>query len=78
MNVNITELRQNLPAYLRRVRQGERIGVTSRGQVIAELVPPTANADVIAHARKMLRNSIVRLDDPLEPPFPAEDWKVNK
>jgi antitoxin (DNA-binding transcriptional repressor) of toxin-antitoxin stability system len=39
MNVNITELRQNLPAYLRPVRQRERIQVTSRGQVVAELAP---------------------------------------
>jgi hypothetical protein len=25
MNVNVTQLRQNLPTYLKRVRQGERI-----------------------------------------------------
>ena len=78
MNVNITELRQNLPAYLKRVRQGERIKVTSHGQIIAELVPPTPNADVVAHARKMLRNSILRYDDPLEPADPVEDWDMNK
>lgn len=78
MNVNITELRQNLPAYLKRVRQGERIQVTSRGQIIAELAPPTASADEVSLARKRLRSSVVRYDNPLEPAFSVEDWTVNK
>jgi prevent-host-death family protein len=78
MNVNITELRQNLPAYLKRVRQGERIRVTSRGQIVAELTPPTASADEVALARKKLRGSVVRYDDPFEPAFSVEDWTVNK
>jgi len=78
MNVNITELRQNLPTYLKRVQKGERIKVTSHGQIIAELVPPTATEDEAAHARKMLRGSILRYDDPLEPADPIEDWEVEK
>ena len=78
MNVNITQLRQNLPAYLKRVRQGERIQVTSRGQVVAELTPPTATADEAALARKRLRGSLVRYDAPLEPAIAAEEWTVNQ
>lgn len=78
MNVNITELRQNLPAYLKRVRQGERIQVTSRGQVVAELAPPTARADEAALARKQLRGSVVRYADPLEPAVAAEEWTANQ
>jgi antitoxin (DNA-binding transcriptional repressor) of toxin-antitoxin stability system len=78
MNVNITELRQNLPAYLKRVRQGERIRVTSRGQVIAELAPPTAMAEEAALARKHLRGSVLRYDHPLEPAVPPEEWTVNQ
>jgi prevent-host-death family protein len=78
MNVNITELRQNLPTYLKRVQKGERIKVTSHGKIIAELVPPTATEDEAAHARKMLRDSIVWIDDSLEPADPVEDWEVNQ
>jgi prevent-host-death family protein len=78
MNVNITELRQNLPAYLKRVRQGERIRVTSRGQVVAELAPPTASADEVALARRRLRGSVVRYDDPLEPAIAPQEWVVNQ
>jgi prevent-host-death family protein len=36
--VNVTELRQNLPAYLADARKGKQIEVTSRGKVIARIV----------------------------------------
>lgn len=39
LQVNVTELRNHLPAYLGRVRSGEEVAVTSRGKVIARLVP---------------------------------------
>jgi len=37
--VNIIELRRHLPAYLKQVKQGEEIQITTRGQVIARIVP---------------------------------------
>jgi len=37
--VNVTELRQNLPAYLAQVQKGKEIEVTLRGRVIARIVP---------------------------------------
>ena len=37
--VNITELRQNLPAYLEQVRKGAEFQVTVHGRVVARLVP---------------------------------------
>jgi antitoxin (DNA-binding transcriptional repressor) of toxin-antitoxin stability system len=78
MNVKVTELRQNLPTYLRRVRQGERIRVTSRGQVIAELAPPTRTTEEAVLARKRLRGSLVRYDQPFEPAVASEQWTVNQ
>lgn len=39
--VDISELRQNLPAWLERVRVGEEVFITEHGAVIARLVPPT-------------------------------------
>jgi antitoxin (DNA-binding transcriptional repressor) of toxin-antitoxin stability system len=38
--VNVTALRQYLPAYLARVARGEYIRVTSPSRVIAESAPP--------------------------------------
>jgi prevent-host-death family protein len=38
-SVNITELRQHLPDYLKQVQQGEEITITSHGKTIARIVP---------------------------------------
>jgi prevent-host-death family protein len=38
-DVSVTELRNRLPVYLGRVKTGEEILVTSRGNVIAGLSP---------------------------------------
>jgi len=37
--INITELRSHLPAYIGKVKKGEQLLVTSRGKVVASLVP---------------------------------------
>ena len=37
--VGVRELRQNLSVYLRRVRRGETLEVTARGQPVATLRP---------------------------------------
>jgi antitoxin (DNA-binding transcriptional repressor) of toxin-antitoxin stability system len=76
--VNVTELRQNLPAYLAKVQRGERIRVTSRGKVIAELAPPTTSPDMVAAARARLRGSVLRYERPLEPVVDASEWDMNR
>jgi prevent-host-death family protein len=37
--VSVRELRQNLSVYLRRVREGDTLAVTSRGERVAVLAP---------------------------------------
>ncbi len=76
--VKVTELRQNLPAYLARVRRGERLRVTSRGKVIAELAPPAPSPDEVAAARARLRGSVLRYDRPLEPVIDPGEWDMNR
>lgn len=77
-HVKVTELRQDLPAYLARVRRGERIRVTSRGRVIAEISPPAPSADEAATARERLRGSVRRYEQPLAPVIDAVDWDMNR
>jgi antitoxin (DNA-binding transcriptional repressor) of toxin-antitoxin stability system len=78
ISVKVTDLRQNLPAYLERVRKGQRIRVTSRGRVIAELSPPSAEPDEVEAARSLLRGSVVRYDHPFDPAVAPEEWEVNR
>lgn len=76
--VNITELRQNLPAYLARARRGERFLVTSRGKVVAELSPPAPAKAQVEAARARLRGSVRRYDRPLDPVIDPTEWEVNR
>jgi prevent-host-death family protein len=39
-SVGVRELKNRLSEYLRDVRAGERVLVTDRGEVVAELAPP--------------------------------------
>ena len=77
-DVNVSELRQRLPEYLAKVRRGERLRVTSRGKVIAEIAPPAASKDEIAAAKARLRGSVRRYDNPLDPVVDPEEWEVNR
>jgi prevent-host-death family protein len=77
-DVNVTELRQRLPSYLNRVRRGERIKITSRGKVIAELLPPSVTTTEAASARDRLRGTLVRYEDVLEPVISPSEWDVNR
>lgn len=56
--VGVRELRQNLSVYLRRVRRGEALEVTERGQPVARLQPIVAEDDPVA--RLEARGLVVR------------------
>jgi prevent-host-death family protein len=77
-DINVAELRQNLPAYLAKVRQGARVGVTSRGKVIAEIVPPSVDEATQAAVRARLRGSVMRYELPLDSVLPADEWDMNR
>ena len=52
-HVSVSHLRQHLPAYLKRVQEGEAIEITSRGRVIARLEP---EHDPAQEARRWLED----------------------
>jgi antitoxin (DNA-binding transcriptional repressor) of toxin-antitoxin stability system len=78
VSVNITDLRQNLPAYLDKARKGQRINVTVRGRIIAEISPPRPSSDEVRTARALLKGSVVRYDRPFEPAVEPHEWDVNR
>lgn len=76
--VKVTELRQNLPAYLAKVKRGQRVRVTSRGKVVAELAPPSVSREEVEAARARLRGSVLKYDKPTEPVIDPGEWDANK
>jgi len=77
-SVGIRNLKNHLSRYVRRVAAGERLAVTDRGRVVAELVPPSGRAVADGRSRydELVATGIVRpaLDagDPLAD-FPVLD-----
>lgn len=47
----VTTFRNHFPDYLEKVRNGEDIALTSRGKIIARLMPPGGGRE---HARQQL------------------------
>ncbi len=77
-DVNVTDLRQNLPSYLERARRGELIRVTSRGEVIAEISGPKASESEAELIRRRLRGSVVHYESPTEPAHAHEEWAAHQ
>ena len=77
-DVNVTDLRENLPAYLERARRGERIRVTSRGEVIAEISAPKAAEEDAELIRKQLRGAVLQYESPTAPAHTEEEWTANQ
>jgi antitoxin (DNA-binding transcriptional repressor) of toxin-antitoxin stability system len=65
--VGIRELKNRLSDYLRRVRSGEGVLVTDRGEVVAELAPPghgPASPSVPPGLLALARRGLVTLGAP--------------
>jgi prevent-host-death family protein len=77
-NVNVTDLRRNLPAYLEKVRRGQRIRVTVRGTAVAELIPPVPTRSEADAARALLKGSVRRYERPFDPAIDVADWDANR
>jgi prevent-host-death family protein len=75
--VRIGDLKNNLSAHLRRVRQGEEILVCDRETPIARIVPLTAGEDFTEQERALAAEGKLRL--PRVPPSKAAwdaIWKL--
>lgn len=72
-SVNVTELRQHLPDYLKQVQQGDEIEITLHGKTIARLVPDRKESKREAALKRLdaLRGTVIVGDilAPLE-----EEW----
>jgi antitoxin (DNA-binding transcriptional repressor) of toxin-antitoxin stability system len=67
-SVGVRELKNRLSEYLRDVRAGERVLVTDRGEVVAELAPPgnSHEPNVPAALLVLARRGLVTLGAPGE------------
>jgi len=80
--VGVRELKNKLSEYLRRVRRGERVLVTDRGEVVAELLVPeqgTSDSSVPPGLRSLSQRGLLTLGVPagsnLYPALPRKQGK---
>ena len=73
--VNITELRNNLPKYISNVQKGHEIRVTSHGHVVARILPPTDTQKEAQEYLKKIRKDCTVGDiiSPIDEHWDAED-----
>ncbi len=72
---SITELRQNLPAYLAKVRKGDEIQVAVHGKVIARIVPEVDAAQA-ARRRLIALRKKAKLGDVISPS--GDRWEAER
>ena len=69
ISVGVRELKNRLSEYLRRVRMGDSVLVTDRGEVVAELSPPgrgQTDPSVPAGLLALAKRGLATLGAPLE------------
>jgi prevent-host-death family protein len=75
--IKVTELRQNLPAYLARVKRGEEIEVMVHGKVVARIVPEQDRAEAARRRLAEVRKNGARIvGDILN--MPKETWDAER
>jgi prevent-host-death family protein len=66
--VGVRDLKNRLSEYLRRVRSGENLLVTDRGEVVAELLPPgqmKADPTIPAGLQALAKRGLITLGIPV-------------
>lgn len=75
-SVNVTELRQHLPEYLKQVQAGEEVVITLHGKTIARIVPDRKENEREAALKRLdeLRGTVIAGD--ILAPL-AEEWTAD-
>ena len=64
--IAVSDLRTNLMKILKEIEHGSEVDITSRGKVVAKLVPPDFTRKIAREKLKELRKNAV-LDDIISP-----------
>ena len=75
--VKVTELRQNLPAYLARVKRGEELEVMVHGKVVARIVPEQDRAEAARRRLAEMRKNGARIVGDIIK-MPKENWDAER
>ena len=72
-SIAVSELRANLMSILKNIEEGSSISITSRGRVVAKLIPPEESLKVAEEKLAIIRKS-AKIHDVLSPI--STKWKA--
>jgi len=70
--INITELRNRLPYYLKQVEKGAELRITNRGKPVARIIPEKDDIEAARDRLMQLRGTMIRQD--IIEPAEIIDW----
>ncbi len=73
--VNVTELRNHLPQYLRQVKKGLELQITSHGRSIARLVPERSDVEEAKDRLLKLKGTMILGD--ITKPVETVEWSAD-
>jgi len=73
-SIAVSELRANLMNVLKNIEKGVSVSITSRGKVVAKLIPPEESFKVAEEKLAAIRKS-AKIHDVLSPI--SEKWKAD-
>ena len=73
--INITELRNRLPYYLKQVEKGTELRITSRGKAIARIIPEKDEVEAARNRLMKLRGTMIRGN--IIKPVKYSDWTAD-
>ncbi|MFQ6614226.1 MAG: type II toxin-antitoxin system Phd/YefM family antitoxin [Fidelibacterota bacterium] len=73
-SIAVSELRANLMRILKNIEKGSSVNITSRGKVVAKLIPPEESIKLAEQKLEKVRKS-ARINDVLSPI--STKWKAD-
>ena len=74
-SIGVSKFRENMVLFLNKIKQGQKITITSRGTEIAMLIPIKDKKEASRNALKQLRKTAI-VGDVVSPI--QEEWKALK
>jgi len=73
-SIAVSELRANLMKVLKQIEHGSSITITSRGRVVAKLIPPEESIKMAEEKLNRIRKT-AKIHDVISPS--SENWKAD-
>ncbi|MBF0444907.1 MAG: type II toxin-antitoxin system prevent-host-death family antitoxin [Magnetococcales bacterium] len=76
LNVDVAEFQKGLPNYMKQIGNGEEIQISSKGCVVARVIPVKNKSDEARKRLELLRGTVITGD--VLSPIGENDWGIDE